>query len=431
VRASLDGPGAAHLEVDVKIDPMAPGASLADVAFEADVRGRSLESDRDLLYLLFGLPIRNPGGQFDIAGSVFGRLPDAIEGSATIDVPTGNVLGWGIHLTTPVRMTASFAVRDGEFSMQGAHLAAHGAGFAGFEAETTAAIFDWADDELRVEKLEFDAYGGAWTAGGRVSFAGTPTFSSEVLADGVALRQLVAAASGEDVDEGFETASGEAKLRGEWTGPDSWREGLTGSGSVQLSGGQVESSQVMRSLFEATFAKIPGISDHEGDARAEVTTQLERLDASFTLRDARAFTEDLDLATSAYRMKGKGSLGLDGSLRLSARVMLTARGLDVIGQLASLSLRRPRDHEPPAIPIHVSGTILQPVVVPDLTGVSLATVRALLGGAEGLVPGGRRLREGLGKVFGLGEESVGAVEDRAPGGAGDSPDAVPQEPGDP
>ena len=88
LRISLDGPEPAHLEVDMKIDPMAPGESLSDVAFEAEVRGRSLESDRDLLYLLFGLPIRNAGGVFDIEGSVSGRIADAIEGRAAIDVPT-------------------------------------------------------------------------------------------------------------------------------------------------------------------------------------------------------------------------------------------------------------------------------------------------------------------------------------------------------
>jgi hypothetical protein len=429
VRVSLDGPERAHLEVDAKIDPIAPGESLSDVAFEAEVRGRSLESDRDLLYLLFGLPIRNPGGVFDIEGSVSGRIPDAVEGRATIDVPSGNVLGWGIRLATPVRMTASFEVRNGKFSMHRAHLDSRGSGFAGYAAGTTAAVFDWADSELRVERLDFDAYGGAWTAAGRVSFAGTPTYSSQVRADRVAFRELAAVVAEEGVDEGFETASGEASLQGEWTGPDSWLASLTGSGKVRLTGGQVESSRVMRTLYDATFAKIPGISDRSGGEPSELPTELERLDASFDLHGARVFTEDLDFATNAYRMKGAGSLGLDGSLRLSARVTLTARGIDAVGRLASISLRRPRDHDPPAIPIHVSGTIVRPRIVPDLTGISLATFRALLGGAEGFVPGGRRLREGLGKVFGPGDEGVGEVRDDEPGEAGEPPDAGTQEPG--
>jgi hypothetical protein len=446
VRVSLDGPEPAHLEVDVKIDPMAPGDSLSDVAFEATVRGRSLDSDRDLLYLLFGLPIRNAGGVFDIEGSVSGRIPDGVEGRATIDVPTGFVDGWGIRLATPVRMTASFEVRSGKFSMHRAHLDARGSGFAGYAAETTAAVFDWAEDELRVETLDFGAYGGVWTAGGRVSFAGTPTFSSQIRADRVAFRELATAVSGDDVEQGFETSSGEADLQGEWTGPDSWQGSLTGSGKLQLTGGQLESSPVMRTLFGATFAKIPGASGSSGGERSKSTVELESLDASFALRDARAFTEDLDYATSAYRMEGKGSVGLDGSLRLSTRVTLTARGVDAVGRWASAPLRKPRNHVLPAIPVHVNGTIRDPQIVPDLAGLSLAPFQALFGGAEGAVgllrdaavPEGRLLR----KVFGPGKENGDGVpadgdelpadgdELRAeePEAAGELPDAGPQEP---
>jgi hypothetical protein len=438
LRISLDGPEPAHLEVDMKIDPMAPGESLSDVAFEAEVRGRSLESDRDLLYLLFGLPIRNPGGVFDIEGSVSGRIADAVEGRATIDVPAGFVDGWGIRLATPVRLAASFEVKNGEFSMHRARLDAPGAGFAGYAAETTEAVFDWAEDELQVEKLDFDAYGGAWTAGGRVSFAGTPTFSSEIRADRVAFRELAAAVAGEDVEESFETASGEANLRGDWTGPDSWQGTLTGSGRLQLAGGQIESSPVMRSLFEAAFGKIPGVSHLSGGERSEPPTKLESLVASFTLRDARAFTEDLDLSTSAYRMEGKGSLGFDGSLQLSTRVALTARGVDEVYRWASIPFGKRGDNALPAVPVHVNGTIGDPQIVPDLTGLSLAPFRALFGGAEGAVellqdaaPKGRLLRKGLGKVLGSGEEDGDEVREDEPDGAGEPPDAGPREPGRP
>jgi hypothetical protein len=439
VRISLDGPEPAHLEVDVKIDPTAPGESLADAVFEAEVRGRSLESDRDLLYLLFGLPIRNPGGVFDIEGSVSGRIRDAVEGRATIDVPTGFVDGWGIRLATPVRLAASFDVKNGEFSMHGARLDAPGVGFAGYAAETTAAVFDWADDDLRVEKLEFDAYGGAWTAPGSISFAGRPTFASEIRADRVAFRELAAAVAGDDVEQGFETVSGEANLRGEWTGPDSWQGTLTGSGRLRFAGGQLESSPVMRTLFGATFGKIPGVSSLPSGKRSESVTKLERLDASFALRDARAFTEDLDYATSAYRMKGKGSIGLDGSLRFSTRVALTPSGVEEVYRMASIPFGKRGDHLLPVVPVQVNGTIGEPQIVPDLTGLSLAPFRALFGGAEGAAellldaaaPKGRLLRKGLGKVLGPGEEDGDPVRKGEPSGAGEPPDAGPREPGGP
>jgi hypothetical protein len=392
-----------------------------------------------LLYLRFGLPIRNPGGVFDIEGSVSGRIPDAVEGRATVDVPIGFVDGWGIRLATPVRLAASFDVKNGEFSMHRARLDAPGAGFAGYAAETTAAVFDWAGDVLRVEKLDFDAYGGAWTAPGSVSFAGRPTFSAEIRADQVAFRELAAAVAGDDVGEGFETVSGEANLRGEWTGPDSWQRTLTGSGRVRLAGGQLESSPVIRTLFEATFGKIPGVSHLPGGKRSQPPTKLERLDASFALRDARAFTEDLDFATSAYRMEGQGSIGLDGSLRLSTRVALTSRGVEEVYRLASIPFGKRGDRSLPTVPVQVNGTIGEPQIVPDLTGLSLAPFRALLGGAGGAVgrvrdaaaPEGRLLRKALGKVLGPGEEEGDSVREGEPSGAGEPPDAGPWEPGGP
>lgn len=433
LRISMDGPARAHLEVDTKIDSMAPGEPLADVAFEARVRGQSLGSDRALLYLLFGLPIRNPGGVFDIEGSVSGRIAGAVEGRATIDVSTGFVDGWGIRLATPMRLAASFDVRNGEFSMHQARLEAPGVAVAGYAAEKTVAVFDWAADELRVERLDFDAYGGAWTTKGSVSFSGRPAFSLETHADQVAFRELATAVAGDDVEEGFETLSGEANLRGEWTAPDAWQGTLQGSGRAQLSGGGLESSPVMRTLVKAVFGRIPGISGLAVGEPSGTATKLEHLEASFALRDGRAFTEDLDLAASAYRMEGKGSIGLDGSLRLSTRVALTARGVDEVYRLASIAFPKRGDRSLPAIPVHVYGTIDRPQIVPDLTALSLTPFRALLGGAEGAVgllrdaaaPRGRLPREGHPKAAGPGEEGGAEAPGSEPPDAGSRESDVP------
>jgi uncharacterized protein involved in outer membrane biogenesis len=424
LRISLDGPARDHLEIDATIAVMAPGDSLADAFFEADVRGRSLASDRALLYLLFGLPIRNPGGVFDIRGSVSGRIADALEGSARIDVPLGIVDGWGIRLEAPVRLAADFDVKSGKFSMHRARLTAPGISLAGYAGETTAATFDWAGRELRVGQLAFDAYGGAWRTHGSVSFDGTPTYTVAVRADRVAFRELAAAVAGEDVDEAFETLSGEADLHGAWTGPDAWQGALKGSGKLRLAGGQIESSAMIRSLFEAAIGQIPGVS-LGGGKRAEEPTRLERLEASFALRDGRAFTEDLVFVTSDYRMEGKGSVGLDGSLDLTTRVSLTARGSYKIYALALAPLRKGGSDSLPAVPVSVSGTLAGPRIVPDLTGLSLASFRAMLGGAQGAVgllkdavtPDGKLVRKGFGKVFGRGEEGGNEIREDRPRGA--------------
>jgi len=134
-------------------------------------------------------------------------------------------------------------------------------------------------------------------------------------------------------------------------------------------------------------------------------------------------------------MEGKGSLGLDGSLQLSTRVTLTARGVDAVYRFASIPFGKRRERLLPAVPVHVNGTIRDPQIIPDLTGLSLAPFRALFGGAEGAVgllrdaavPDGRLLR----KVLGPGEADDDEAREDEPGGAGEPLDAAPQESGGP
>jgi hypothetical protein len=406
LRISLDGPDGARLEVDAIVEPPAPGETLADAAFEAEVRGSSLGSDSALLYLLFGLPIRNPGGVFDIRGTLSGRLPRNFAGRARIDVMTGFVDGWGIRVAAPMSLEASFAVENGKFSMHQAHLAAPAAHFAGYDSEKTAAVFDWELHHLRVESLDFDAYGGVWTSRGSVSFTGVPAFSLEAEADRVAFRELASEQVDADVEGGFETLAGDVKLDGEWTGPDSWRRSLRGSGRVELSGGEIDDSPITRSLFAAVFGKGPVVSRLGEDGDEAAPTRLEQLDASFVVRDGRAVTEDLRMATSDYRMQGKGSVGLDGSLSLDTEVALEPHGIRKLYLLAAVPFRKPGSGTLPAVPVQVSGTLEDPRVAPDVTGLSLTPFRVLFGvtgGTVGLV------RDGFGKVFGGGPSKQAAA----------------------
>jgi hypothetical protein len=142
---------------------------------------------------------------------------------------------------------------------------------------------------------------------------------------------------------------------------------------------------MVRSLARAVFARIPGISYGAAGRPSGELMMLERLDASFALRDGRAFTEDLDFATSAYRMQGKGSLGLDGSLQLSTRVALTARSVEELYRLASVGFKKRGEPSLPAIPVQVYGTIGRPQIVPNVTALPLAPFRVLFGGARGAV----------------------------------------------
>lgn len=401
LRLSLDGSEQSRLEVTATLEPGAAGESLGDTAFAAEVRGKSLGSDRALPYLLFGLPIRNAGGVFDIAGSVSGRFTGAIAGKARIDLPGGVVEGWGIRMGTPMSLAAGFDVVDRQFSMRNAHLVAETGAFAGFTGEATVADFGWADRTLNVESLEVDAYGGTWTANGRVEFEGTPSYSAEVSAADVAFRELSALLGAQSTDGGFESFAGRAAVAGSWPESRDWQRELSGTGSVKLAGGSLKSSTVMRSVFNAMFGKVPGLGELAGD---ENPTLLEDLTATFTLAEGSAQTSDLVFATSDYRMKGKGSVGLDGKLRLETRVALTARGIQQVYVLAAMPFRKSGDRSLPAIPVHISGTVANPSVRPDLTGISLLPFRALFDGAG----------DALGRLIGVGSRRADSAAGNVP-----------------
>jgi len=378
LRLSLDGPEQSHLDVTATLESEAAGASPGDTAFAAEVRGKSLASDQALLYLLFGLPIRNAGGVFDIAGTVSGRLSGTIAGNARIDLPDGVVEGWGIRMGTPMSLAAGFDVVDRKFSMREAHLEAATSGFAGFAGEATVADFEWAERVLSVESLEVAAYGGAWNASGSVEFEGTPSYSAEVAVSDVAFRELSAVAGVQLASGGFESFAGTASVAGSWPASGDWQRELSGTGSVKLAGGSIESSTVMGSVFKAMFAKVPGLGRMASD---ENPTLLEDLTATFTLAEGSAQTNDLDFVTSDYRMEGRGSVGLDGELRLATRVALTARGIRRVFVLAAMPFRESGNDSLPGIPVHLSGTLADPEIRPDLTGISLSPFRALFGGA--------------------------------------------------
>jgi len=418
LKLSIDGPGGGKIEVDATVDLFALGASLRDQRLEAEIRGAKLGSDSLLVYLLFGLPIRNPGGVFDIEGSVSFSPSEGVEGQATLDMPSGFVEGWGIRLTAPVRLAGTFNFKNGEFSMHQARLDGAGSSFDRLKAEKTAVVFDWLANNLRVSQFELDAYGGAWKGDGALSFAEILSFDLALRADRIRFREFVAALSGKEIEEGFETLSGQAKLRGERSGSDGWRDTIHGNGHVELTGGEIKSSSLIHSIFKGILDLIPGSSAYlRIDSLKSEPTKLEHLEASFNLHDARAFTEDLDFVTSDYHLYGKGELGFDGSIRFLTKVKLTTGSIAKVYSLAAIPFRGAGDSSFVPIPVSVSGSVEQPRFVPDVSGLSIAPVRALVDAAKQAVgvgkDAGRKLGQGVDWIFGSGGKDAPEGEGEA------------------
>lgn len=433
----MDTPNGGELSVDATLRSSVPATSPETYSIDARVRGDSLQSAGQLLYLLTGLPIRMLNGVQNIEGSIFIDPAGNAKGQATVNVPTGSIVGWGIQVSTPARLEGFFAFSEGAFSLHNAILRAPSAKIGTVSSEIFTAWFDWSAPDLDIKRIEMGAYGGTVQGKGAASFVGEHTFSMEMKASELDFRQVTSAISGEEVTDGFEKASMDAKLQGVWTGPETWLNTLQGNATINLAGGEMKSSRLLRSIFRATFGKIPGYSYVDRDQGA---LALKRLDLSCAIHDAACFTEDLVFISSGHHVTGTGSIGFDTKVNLRTRVVLTEGGMATIYGLASVPFRRKASPTFTPIPVNVSGSISKPNFVPDVSGISMAPFRAVLGlgrgvgrgaagvgrgavgvgkgvvgAGKGIVGFGAKVTQKVGGVFRLGRKRSAATEDEMDG----------------
>ncbi len=383
---ATDTPEGGELSVDATLQSSKPVTSPETYSIDAKVKGHELRAAGQLLYLLTGLPIRMLNGVQNVEGRVFIDAKGGVKGQATVHVPTGSVTGWGIRLSTPARLEASFDVTDGKFSMHNANLQAPGAGVGKFSSGHTAAWFDWSPPRLEIKRIDLEAYGGSVQGAGSASFVGQHTFSVDMQASDLDFKELVAALGENKPKDGFETLSASAKVQGVWTGPETWLNTLKGTAKVNLADGEMTSSRLIRAILRATIGLIPGYSHIE---REPVPATLERLDLSCTIHDAKCFTEDFVFISSAYHVTGDGSIGFDTSVDLNTRVVMTEGGMAMIYGLVSVPFRRNASPTFTPVPVKITGPLSNPTFIPDVSGVSMAPIRVVLGVGRGAVGVGR------------------------------------------
>lgn len=306
------------------------------------------------------------------------------------------------------------AVKDGALRAERASLRRHA-------ARDVAMRFALHAGTLAVEELRFDAWGGRVAQRGRIELGAPPRIALDLEAEDLDLAALAgAAAAGEPT-----RLSGRAQVSGPWAGEDNWLAPLAGQGQVRLRGGTLHGARVLRAITDALVATVPGSGLVPGARRPPRQTRLESAKATFVVRHGRLASEDLDVVTGDFRMRGAGSLGHDGSVEIRAEVALTSPGVDQIASGVGSTRYLPRAFRLPSIPVTVSGTLAEPVIRADAAAMPTATVRGLLGlpsrgldvvkgageaassAARGAVGAGRRL-------LGLGEGGETANEPAPP-----------------
>jgi len=273
-------------------------------------------------------------------------------------------------------------------------------------------IFGYDDPVLKLSNTRFGAYDGRWEVRGDVRLDGGPTFDLDLKARDARLEKLIAAfvtatevhanpnhAAPPSPARVFGILDGHAELRGRGKNVKAWEKTLVGSGRVVVREGRLPSSNIMEAVvrsFLGLFRKIIPV-------RREVTlsepTTFDRFDQAFEVQDGRVRTENIQLLTADYLLTGQGSFGLDSTLDYDTQVRLTPQGSQRMIVVASLPILNESYNTMAPIPVRITGTFENPSIRPDVSGMSIGKLRALIGGAMG--GGAEMIKGGVGRVLGL------------------------------
>jgi hypothetical protein len=279
-------------------------------------------------------------------------------------------------------------VKDGALTFSDGRLEADSAALGREVAHDVRGRFAYEEKRLTFSTLTYEAFGGSVRHTGSITFDGPPLYDLTAEVEALDLSRFTGLGDADADDPDAPRLSARAELRGHWTGQDSWLapsgfHPVAGSGRIEIRGGTLPAADLVHAIANA----LPGSLSAVAGAAPE-RTPLRSLSASAVIADGWIRTEDIVLSTDHYAVTGSGSLGSDLAVDLTTAVRFINGGTGI---------------EYPAIPVRVTGRFGEPRFLPDVTGVPVATLRALPWFAEAVSLGAARragavLERGAGRV---------------------------------
>jgi hypothetical protein len=264
-------------------------------------------------------------------------------------------------------------VRGKALTVSAAAAEAAGAGYGPLDATDARARFAYANDRLSFDTLRFAAAGGTWTHSGWFTVDPGGPFSGQLAIEGANPHDLQAMFGNPGVNLDFTRLDLDSEFDSRATAD--WLRQLRATGSVSVHDGTLPSTVVLRAIWEALMG--PGrVTD--ALQRLDPRTEVSEVSATFDLRDGQIGTSDLWLASDDYEASAVGTVGLDGTMDLGARIRLTSRGFQKMLVLGSMPLPTGILPDMPAIPTSITGTLAAPVIRPNVAALPAATARWLI-----------------------------------------------------
>ena len=299
----------------------------------------------------------------------------------------------------PVSLRASFATEDvrlenivseGVLELAGERPTYHGSMTAGpgqvgpIPVKKITAELRASPPVLDLDKGTLEALGGTVEGSAHLTSEGKGAgFTARMNAHGIALAELPA-------PKGRPRPSGTLEMQGTLAGPPpetpNFTAGATGQGQFAVADGRIEGAGFGRPVLEALapFLK-PGLADRlrerYPDLFASDDLRFTRLSGSGRLAGGRIRSDDLVLAAPSYEARGQGSLGLDGDLDATLKLLASAPLTeDVLGKSKARPVLVDANGQL-AVPLLVRGNVRRPHVTPD-PAFAATVARGLLGGKD-------------------------------------------------
>jgi hypothetical protein len=276
--------------------------------------------------------------------------------------------------------------------------------------------FALAERVLTVERASAQLFGGTTEGTGHLDLQDRhrPRFAIEGTVHDVALGRLLETQAPDLAAHVDGRLDATASLTGAGKGPGAVRRSLDGTVRLDVRDGVLRGVDLVDEVLRGTTGvdQITGIvpaalRQKRPELFGAADTRFEELHASARIADGQARTDDLVMRTASYRMTGRGSVGLDGTLDMTAVLQagpaLTADVLATAKDARWLA----NDQGLLEIPLHLGGRLTRIRPQPDPEFVASLLGRILMGGRKGEGRDGKDRRgsvedalHGLQRLFG-------------------------------
>ena len=303
--------------------------------------------------------------------------PVRIEHSVT---HTGGEIEWlGIRFRAPVQTQGEIIVGGGT-RLKNLRVEAAEAMLGDLQFTTLNSVVQLKDKQVRLQKLRGRGYQADWSGEIEIDLKEPePRFRVALVAEDVVGGESYefAASEGSTVAR-LDSVEGGFRVTGRWTGDDTWRNTLQGSGMVRVRGGEIRGSPIIPAIWHALSSRVPLLKVPRLPKLIDHPNELIEGRMSFEVHDGAVHSEDVHAKTGDYVVDGSARLGFDKTIDAPLEVSLTQAGAERM--ITQVALPLPKSSlQLGKIPVRVTGTWSKPETSANVERVPLSVLKMLFG----------------------------------------------------